>query len=155
MHYALKIQAAISAGGWLLLANETGRTSCAFPPEPDGRLEAQPLYPAVFRASVRYQTHVRSRLLTPLIHLAMPSPSMGRAHGHESADRAPLASVGCFDQSGEQYGIAAPLTCGYKGYALYLRSFTSPLFFDANTDPPRLRSADFKPLRHRAPLRSS
>jgi hypothetical protein len=27
----------------------------------------------------------------------------------------------CFDQSGEQYGIDAAFTCGYKGYALRQR----------------------------------
>jgi hypothetical protein len=32
-----------------------------------------------------------------------------------------LASVCSFDQSGEQYGIDAALTCRYKGYALYQR----------------------------------
>jgi len=35
-----------------------------FPPGTDGQLEAHPLYPMVFRASVWYQTHVRSRLLS-------------------------------------------------------------------------------------------
>lgn len=61
-----------------------------------------------------------------LIHLAMPSPSKRRTHGHGSAGRGPLASVCCFDQSGEQCGVDATLTCGYKG------SLSTPRKSDGN-----------------------
>jgi len=62
--YVLKLRAATSTGGWLPFTNEAGRTSDASPPEPDWRLEAHLLYPGLIRASIQYQPHVWSQVLT-------------------------------------------------------------------------------------------